>query len=175
MHVFMNDCRKDYSTWFFKHWYRISTRPVPREQWLSMGSKNVSLWGFFTLPLHGYADDLILFMLDIHSLQRAISIFDEAFPNYSLCINRPVTEAIIQNHMPLHTIISLCNVLLHNSTEFKYLGSYISQNEPNSEINHHILVEYAKFATMTNLLQNTKIYLKTRVRFLSSFVCSRLK
>ena len=33
---------------------------------------------------------------------------------------------------------------------------------------------YAKFATIANLLQNSKIHLKTRVKFLNSFVCSRL-
>ena len=47
--------------------------------------------------------------------------------------------------------------LYQNSTEFKYLGSYISQNEPNTgdiEINHRIQMAYAKFATMTNLPQS---------------------
>ena len=59
------------------------------------------------------------------------------------------------------TIISLRNVPLQNSTEFKYLGSYISQNEPNTEdieINHRIQMAYAKFTTMANLLQNSKIH-----------------
>ena len=33
---------------------------------------------------------------------------------------------------------------------------------------------YAKFAELSNLLQNSKIHLKTRIRFLNSFVRSRL-
>ena len=74
-------------------------------------------------------------------------------------------------------IISLRNVPLQNSTVFKYRGSYISQNKHNMgdiENNHSIQMAYAKFATMTNLLQNSKIHLKTRVKFLNSFVCNRL-
>ena len=64
-----------------------------------------------------------------------------------------------------------------NSTEFKYIDSFISQNKPNMgdiEINHRIQMAYAKFATMTNLIQNSKIHLNTRVKVLNSFVRSRL-
>ena len=74
------------------------------------------------------------------------------------------------------TIISLRNFLLQNSTELKHIGSYISQNEPNTgdiDVNDHIQMAYAKFATMVNLLQNSKINLETRIKFLDSFVCRR--
>ena len=77
IHVFMNNCKKDDSIRFFKQ-YQITARSV---------SKNVKLWGSSTVPWCGYVDDLILFMLDIHSLQRAITILDEVFTNYGLCIN----------------------------------------------------------------------------------------
>ena len=89
---------------------------------------------------------------------------------------------MILNHMLLEdeysdTIISVRNVPFQNSTEFKYFYSYISQNKPNTgdiEINHHIQMTYAKFATMTNLLENSKIHLKTRTKVLNSFPRSRL-
>ena len=42
------------------------------------------------------------------------------------------------------------------------------------KINHDIPMTYAKFGTMTNLVQNSKIPLKTRVKFLNNFVYSRL-
>ena len=42
------------------------------------------------------------------------------------------------------------------------------------EINYHTQVAYAKLATMTNLHQNFKIYLRIRIMFLNSFVRSRL-
>ena len=65
----------------------------------------------------GLADDLILFMLDIHSLQRATTIVDEVFTNYGLCINGSKTETMILNHVLLEdeypdTVISLCNIPL---------------------------------------------------------------
>ena len=124
------------------------------------------------------ADDLILFMLDIHSLQRATTILDEVLTKYGLCINVSKTKTMILKHMLLEdvypdTIISVRNVSHQNSTEFKYLGSYISQNKPNTgdiEINHRIQIAYAKFTIMNNLLPNSKIQHKTRVKFLNSFV-----
>ena len=83
------------------------------------------------LPWCSYADDLILFMLDIHSLQRTTTILDEVFTNYGLCINVVAkTETMILVHMLLEneypaTIISLHNVLLQNSTRVKFLNSFV--------------------------------------------------
>ena len=69
-----------------------------------MLNENVKLWGSSMVPWCGYTDDLILFMQDIHLMQRATTIFDEVFTNYGLCINVSKTESM-----------SL------NSTEFKYI------------------------------------------------------
>ena len=75
-------------------------------------------------------------MLGIHSLHRATTILDEVFTNCGLCIKISKTETMILNHMHFEdeypdTMISFHNVPLQNSTEFKCLGSCISQNEPN--------------------------------------------
>ena len=69
---------------------------------------------------------------------------------------------MVLNHMLLEdeypdTTITLSNVQpsLQNSTDFKYLGLYISQNEPKTrdiEINHCTHMVYLKFSTMDNLL-----------------------
>ena len=75
------------------------------------------------------------------------------------------------------TIISLRNVPFQNSTYFKYISSFISQNKPNTkdiEINHRIQMAYAKFATITTLIKNSKIHLKARVKVLNSFVRRKL-
>ena len=156
MNIYINDD----SIRFFKHQCRINARSISREQWLRMLNENVKLRGSSMVPWCGYTDDLILFMQDIHLMQRATTIFDEVFTNYGLCINVSKTESM-----------SL------NSTELKYIDSFISQNKPNMgeiEINHRIQMAYAKFATMTNLIQNSKIHLNTRVKVLNSFVRSRL-
>ena len=75
-----------------------------------MLNENVKLRGSSMVPWCGYTDDLILFMQDIHLIQRATTILDEVFTNYALCINVSKTESM-----------SL------NSTELKYIDSFISQ------------------------------------------------
>ena len=66
-----------------------------------MRNKNVKLWGSSTVPWCSYLDNLILFMLDIHSLQKATTIPDKVITNYGLCINISKTEMMILNHMLL--------------------------------------------------------------------------
>ena len=147
-----------------------------------MHNDNIKPWGISSLPWCGYANDLILFTLDINSLQKATNILDEVFSSYGLCINDAKTVTMILNHGYLQeeyptSIINLRNIPLHNSSEFKYLGSYLSHSEPSTgdiEINHRIQMAYNKFVLMSNLLQNRHIFLKTRVKFLNSFVRSRL-
>ena len=79
------------------------------------------------------------------------------------------------------SIIYIRNVPLKNTVQFKYLGSCISSNEPNTgdiKINFHIQMVLGKFASMSNLLnllQNHGIHLSTRVKFLNSFVRSRVR
>ena len=52
-----------------------------------MHNEYVKFWGSSTAPWYSYADNLILFILDVHSLKRAKTIFDEVLINYGLCIN----------------------------------------------------------------------------------------
>ena len=75
------------------------------------------------------------------------------------------------------SIVTLRGMILKNVVEFRYLGSVIKYDEPNtgdSEINQRIQLSQSKFAEMSNLLQNFSINLRTRVMFLNSFVRSRL-
>ena len=182
MRVFVDKCKSNDLIHFFQHKYRINTRSITREQRLQMRNDNKKLWGLSTFPWCGYADDLILFLLDQNSLQNASTLLDQVFTSFGLCINEKKTETMILNHACLETdypdsIITLRDVPLQNSVEFKYLGSYISQDQPNtgdSEISHRIQMALAKFASMSNLLQNFHIHLTTRVIFLNSFVRSRL-
>ena len=150
-----------------------------------MQNENVKLCGSSIALWCGHTDDLILLMLGIYLLQRATTILDEVFTNYDLCIIVSKTKTMILNHMLIKdeysdTIISLRNVPLQNSTsttEFKYIDSFISRNKSNTKdikINDRIQMAYAKFATMTNLIQNSKINLKTRIKGLNSFVRSKL-
>ena len=146
MRVFIDRCIKDGSIRFFEHKYRINPRSISREQRLNMRNNNVKSWGLSSLPWCGYADDLILFMIDLHSLQKATTILDKVFSSFGLRINESKTETMILNHMYLEgeypeSIISFRNVYLKNSSQFTYLGSHVFLNEPNTgdiEINHRI-------------------------------------
>ena len=80
---------------------------------------------------------------------------------------------------PIHIIrrMLITITLFLALTPISYIGSYLSHSELSTgdiEINHRIQMAYNKFASMSNLLQNRHIFLKTRVKFLNSFVRSRL-
>ena len=76
-----------------------------------------------------------------------------------------------------NSLVSLRNTELKNVNVFKYLGAYLHYQEPNTgdiELNYRIQSSSAKFAQLSNLLQNFSIRLSTRVIFLNSFIRSRL-
>ena len=148
-----------------------------------MRNSNEKLSGESSLPWCGYADDLVLFLIDRSSLQQASTLLDQVFTDFGLQINETKTETMILNHCYLDTdypdsIIYIRNVPLKNTVQFMYLGSCISSNEPNTgdiEINFRIQeMAFGKFASMSNLFHNIGIHLSTRVKFLNSFVRSRL-
>lgn len=105
------------------------------------------------------------------------------FSSFGLSINVQKTETMILNYNYISTdnypeaIFNLKGSPLGNIKEFKYLGSYLHHEEPNTgevELNHRIQLANAKFAELLNLLQNHKIRLRTRIVFMNSYVRSRL-
>ena len=129
-----------------------------------MCNDSIKPWGISSLQWCGY--DLILVTLDINSLQKATNVLDEVFSSYGRCINDAKTVIMILNHGYLQeeyptSMINLHSITLQNSSEFKYLGSYLSHNEPSTgdiEINHRIQMAFNKFASMSNLSQNRHIF-----------------
>ena len=72
MRVFMEKCNKDKEIRFFTFQYRLNCRAVTREERLaSRNNNNQKTEGECVLPWCGYADDLILFLLDQVGLQKA--------------------------------------------------------------------------------------------------------
>ena len=70
------------------------------------------------------------------------------------------------------TIISLRNLPLQNSTDFKYLGLYISQNEPNTrdiEVNYRIQMTYANLPPWSTSFKTLRFTLKPESSFLILF------
>ena len=181
MRVFMEKCSKDGTIKFFQHTYRINSGTFTREERLNMRQQNISQRGVSVLPWCGYADDIILFLLNDESAQRALTLLDEVFKSMGLTINEKKTETMIINCDDLEeypdSVLTLNGTPLKNTKLFKYLGSFINAEEPDTgdaEVNHRIQIASAKFSQMTNLLQNFRINLRTRVLFLNSFIRSRL-
>ena len=181
MRVFSEKCRNDNAIEFFTHKYRINPNSISRSDRLKMRVDNLNLWGSSLLRWCGYADDLVLFLLSVLGLQNASNLLDAVFSRFGLSINLNKTETMILNHSSEatypSTIININNSELNNVSDFKYLGSYIQYNQPNTgerELNHRIQLATAKFAQMSRVLQNFSINLRTRILFLNSFVRSRL-
>ena len=183
MRVFMEKCKKDNDIKFFEHKYRFNSRSISREERLNMRKMSINVSGVCTLPWCGYADDLILFMIDLVGIQKAKKKLDEVFTTFGLSISELKTETMIINHKYMlneeypSSIVKLRDTPLNNVKEFKYLGSNLHHDQPNTgnvEINHRIQMANAKFAELSNLLQNAKIMIRTRILFLNSYVRSRL-
>ena len=138
-----------------------------------MRKNGLQTWGTSEIPWSGYADDLSL-----EGLQKCIELLDEIFSVFGLTINNTKTETMILNaDVVLPSITKLRGVDLKNVSMFRYLGAYINCKEPNtgdSEINQRIQLACAKFAELSNLLQNFHINLRTRILFLNCFVRTRL-
>ncbi|XP_066928505.1 uncharacterized protein [Clytia hemisphaerica] len=167
---------------FFEHKYRINPRSIKRNQRYQLRNRNIKLNGNAILPWCGYADDIVLFLTNLRSLDSAADLLNSTFNRFGLTINKGKTETMILNHNFADdeypkSIISIDNTTLKNVREFKYLGSMINCEEPNTgntEINHRIMLATSKFSELSNLLQNFGINLKTRIKFLNSYVRSRL-
>ncbi len=183
MRVFLERCKKDKEIQFFNFKYRFNSRTVTRQERFKSRESNQKTEGSCNLPWSGYADDLILFLLDQVGLQKATCMLDEVFRSFGLTINESKTESMILNYKYLsseeypESIVTLNGSSLRNVKEFNYLGAYLHHEEPNTgevELNHRIQLANSKFAELMNLLQNHKIHLRTRVMFMNSYVRSRL-
>ena len=181
MRVFVEKCQKDESITFFTHKYRLNMNSITREERMKMRENNSNTWGSSLLRWSGYADDLVLFLLSIIGLQNASNLLNAIFSKFGLSINVNKTETMILNH-PIDTdypstIIKINDRDLKNVSEFKYLGSYVHYNQPNTgekELNYRIQLATVKFAQKSKVLQNFSIHLQTRILFLNSYVRSPL-
>ena len=65
-------------------------------------------------------------------------------------------------------------ILLKNTKEFKYLGLMTSMTDQKKFLQHRISSASAKFSSLKKLLTDRRIEMSTRLKFLNSFVRSRL-
>jgi len=179
MRIFVDKCDNE-NVGFYEHSYRINPRAISRDERMKMRRDNIPMYGTKTIPWNGYADDLILFLLTSSDLQKATELLDITFTNFGLKINAQKTESMVLNHSQNQypaSILTLRNNTLKNVENFVYLGAHVRYDQPNTgdlEINNRIQLAVSKFTEKSNLLQNMRIYLKTRVKFLDTFVRSTL-
>ena len=174
LRVFLLECNKK-NIKFTKLKYLIPANAVQDKQKHLLGS-----YGQFYLDWIGYADDLVIAFADIISLQRGLTLLDEIFTRFQLCINVSKTKTMIFSppvgEYPT-TICKLNDEPIENVETFRYLGSLIDHQihlTGDLEINFRIDCAESKFYQHGKKFMNHSISLKTRVTLLNALVRSRL-
>ena len=160
-----------------KYSFHIKSESTTREQRSLHG-----LSGIDRLRMLLYADDIILFCEDLLELQDIINIYDKTFRRFGLTIAIDKTKTLIfnveENLKEAPSIISLRNLFkpIENVRQFKYLGHVLSNlNSPSSSfINHQMASAYSKWNEIKYILLDRKINLPIRIKFLETYVRSRL-
>jgi len=176
MRTFMTQAN-EYGFDFFKFKYRIpSTRTGRRE-------KRGNDFGISTLDWAGYADDIVLYLMSLTSLQASLPLIDSIFKRFKLAVNPKKTETMTTNRKYTYsdeetypeTVISLDGKLIKNTKNFCYLGSQICHDQNTTgDWDSRIEAARNKFSSMSNLLLNHHVFLETRIVFLRAYVRSRL-
>ena len=172
MRVYLEKC-KEQNIKFVKLKYRIPA---------SASSTGRLSCGTVTVDWNGYADDLILAFDDERSLTQGISLLNDTFKKYRLNINAAKTKTMILNQKyeereyP-NTICSLEGEAIENVVKYRYLGSEIKNDEPNTgqtELELRTDVAECKYYSLSRNLFNMSVNIKTRTKILNSLVRSRL-
>ena len=177
MRIFMKHAMEE-GLEFFKYKYRIPSTRAERAELRNAASSQAQLdWT-------GYADDTILYLMTLASLQNSLPLIDQIFKRYKLSVNTKKIESMTTNRKWSYnddiypdTVIHLDGKTIKNSSNFRYLGSELVHNQNTTgewEIQCRIESARSKFASMINLFTNHKIHLSTRIVFLLAYVRSRL-
>ena len=127
-----------------------------------------------------YADDIVFFCKSQEELRQMLSIFNSEFRRFGLIISHKKTKTMAFN-VPDSTIIPdslvmLSDIPIENVTKFPYLGHAISSEENNHSalIAQRISSAYKRFNELKQVITDRRVRLKTRVKFLTACVRSRL-
>ena len=138
------------------------------------------LRGYTTVTHLCYADDIVFFCKSQEELRQMLAIFDSEFRRFGLIISHKKTKSMVFN-VPDSTIIPASLVKLNdkpieNVSKFPYLGHAISseENSHSALIAQRISLAYKKYNELKQVLTDRRVRLKTRVKFFSACVRSRL-
>ena len=127
-----------------------------------------------------YADDIVFFCKSRDDLQKTLDILDVEFRRFGLIISPTKTKAmsfnINDNSLISNVPITLNAAPIEDVSKFPYLGHSISSesNDHSSLIIQRIASAFSKFNDLKHVLTDRRIRLKTRVKFLTACVRSRL-
>ena len=137
--------------------------------------------GFNQIDWSGYADDLVLAFDSKRNLKKALDELNETFERFSLKINASKTKTMVFNPMDSEdypeSIVQLGDTRIENVKIFRYLGSDIKYDQPNTgdaEIELRIDCAESKFYQHSKKFINHSISLKTRTQIFDALVRSRL-
>lgn len=127
-----------------------------------------------------YADDIVFFCKTQEELQRMLTILDEEFNRFGLMISPSKTKTMSFNtptdvSIP-ESLVTIRDIAIENVTSFCYLGHVISSEEQDHSalVIQRIASAHSKFNDLKQVLTDRRIWLKTRVKFLTACVRSRL-
>lgn len=171
MRVFMENCNSR-GIEFPRLFYKIHALATSRGR---------SVAGFNKTDWSGYADDLMLVFDSKKDLQKALDEMNSTFDRFSLKLNSSKTKTMIFNfpndaEYP-EKIAQIANENIANVKSFRFLGSEIRYDQPNTgdtEIELRIDCAESKFYQYSKKFFNHDIALKTRTKIFDALVRSRL-
>ena len=81
---------------FFRHKFRINLKSLTRDERYRLRNQINSE---SQLSWRGYADDLVLFLIDEIGLEISTELLDNVFMSFGLSINKVKTETMILNYI----------------------------------------------------------------------------
>ena len=127
-----------------------------------------------------YADDLVFFCKIQAELQQILTILDEEFKRFGLMISPSKTKTMSFNtptnvSIP-ESLVTIRDIAIEHVNTFCYLGHVISSNDQDHSalVVQRIASAYSKFNELKQVLTDKRIWLKTRIKFLTACVRSRL-
>ena len=178
MRIFMKHA-DDASLEFFKFKYRIPSTRTDRVR-----AERVPTSGISQLDWAGYADDIVLYLLTLASLQSSLCLIDSIFKRFRLKVNPTKTETMTTNRKYSYednsypkSVITLDGSPIKNVENFRYLGCQIVHDQNTTgdwEVNSRIESAKNKFSSMRNVFLNHDVHLQTRLTFLRAYVRMRL-
>ena len=127
-----------------------------------------------------YADDIVFFAKNIEELQKILNIYDNEFRKFGLTISTLKTKTMCfnvpTNMMDSESLVCLGNEAIDNVKQFTYLGHTLSneETEQSAFLSHRIASAYSKWNDLKRVLTDSRIFIRTRVKFLNACVRSRL-